>query len=122
MSNTDIAKCFGKAFFEKDIETVKELVAENYSFKGPMMEMNSREELIGFIENLPFELTEISSSYIEQGNQVVKICRDDFTVPPIGPQDMCEVLTFENGKIVKAQLFYDTAPFPKPDEQSERAA
>ncbi len=122
MSNTDIVKRFAQAFFDKDIDTVKELVAENYSFKGPMMEMNSREELIAFIENLPFEVTEINSSYIEQGNQVVKICRDDFTVPPIGTQDMCEVFTFENGKIVKAQLFYDTAPFPKPENQSEQVA
>lgn len=118
MSNTDIAKRFAQAFFDKDIDAIKDIVAENYSFKGPMMEMNSREELIDFIENLPFEVKEISSSYIEQGNQVVKICRDDFTVPPIGPQEMCEVLTFENGKIVKTQLFYDTAPFPKPEEQA----
>jgi len=116
MSNTDIVKRFSKAFFEKNLEIVKELVAENYRFKGPMMEMNSGEELIGFIETMPMEATEISSTYIEQGNQVIKICNFDFTTPPIGPQDMCEIFTIEDGKILKSQLFYDTAPFPKPKE------
>lgn len=121
MSNVEIVKRFSKAFFDKDIDTVKEIVAENYRFKGPMMEMNSREELIDFIQNMPMQASEVKSDYIEQGNQVVKVCTCDFSAPPIGPQDLCEVFTVEDGKIVGNKLFYDTAKFPKPEEACEAA-
>ena len=121
MNNVEIVKRFGEAFFDKDINTVKGIVSENYSFKGPMMEMNSREELIGFIENMPMQASEVKTDYVEQGNKVVKICTFDFTAPPIGPQDMCEIFTVEDGKITGAQLYYDASKFPNPEEAGEAA-
>lgn len=119
--NTEIVKCFAKAVLDKDVDAIKEIVAENYRFKGPMMEMKSREEMISFVQNLPIQAKEIESDYIEQGNRVVKIFKFDFTVPPIGTQEMCEIFTLENDKIVSVKLFYDASKFPKPEETNQAA-
>lgn len=118
MSNTDIVKKFSDAFCRGDIGAIKQVVAENYSFKGPMMQLEGREALIAFIENMPMVMSEKNSTYIEQGDTVVKQCRFEFSVPPIGLQEMCEVFTLKDGKITKAQLYYDTAAFPKPEQQA----
>jgi len=109
MSHTDIVKSFSKAFFGKDIATINSIVAENYWFKGPMMEINSREELVGFIQDIPMEGEEVQADYIEQGDKVVKVYTCDFSAPPVGRQELCEIFTITDGKIAGNQLFYDTA-------------
>ncbi len=121
MSNIDIIKRFSEAFFDKKIEIINEVVGEDYWFKGPMMQMSSREELIGFIQNMPLYAKETSATYIQQGDMVVKNYTCDFSTPPIGEQELCEIFTVKDGKIIGNKLFYDTAPWPKPDEQGEQA-
>lgn len=109
MSHTEIVKRFGRAFFEKDIDAINSIVAENYWFKGPMMDINSREELVDFIRSMPMEGEEIQADYIEQNDKVVKVYTCDFSVPPVGCQELCELFTITDGKIAGNQLFYDTA-------------
>lgn len=118
MTNTEVIKRFSEAFGKRDAETINELVVENYVFEGPMATINSRNELIEFMQNMPMEFTESEHTYIEQNNKVSKSFVVDFAVPPIGAVDMCEVFTLEDGKITHAKMFYDTALFPKPEEQA----
>ena len=83
-----------------------------------MATINSQNELIEFMQNMPMEFTESEHTYIEQNNKVSKSFVVDFAVPPIGAVDMCEVFTLEDGKITHAKMFYDTALFPKPEEKA----
>lgn len=113
MINKAIAQRFSTAFHAKDEATIENLVAEDYTFKGPMMQLNSRAALIDFMRNMPFNCSEKTSRYLEDGNTVVKICEVSFTVPFNGNVPMCEVFTLKDGKITNDELYYDTALFPK---------
>ncbi len=118
MNNTEVIKRFSEAFRKKDIETICDLVAEDYLFEGPMATISSRDGLIEFINNMQMEFSESEHVYIEQGDKVSKSFVVDFSVPPIGGVDMCEVFTLLNGRITHAKMFYDTSLFPKPEDQA----
>ncbi len=65
------------------------------------------------MEKMPFACTDKSVRYFQDGNTVVKVFDVEFTKPFQETVSMCEVLTFEDGKILESRLFYDTAPFTK---------
>ncbi|MBI4005999.1 MAG: nuclear transport factor 2 family protein [Gammaproteobacteria bacterium] len=114
MSNLiETVKRYSKAFHTRDFETIRNLLHKNYRFKGPLMKMNGTEELIAFMENMPFECDEKNVRYVQDGNVVVKIFDTVFSKPFKDTVSMCEVLVFEGNRIKKCELFYDTAPFPK---------
>ena len=109
----DVAIRNSAAFHKKDGAAMRSTLHPNYQFKGPMMEMNGPEECVAFMENMPFTCTDKNVRYFQDGNTVVKVFDVVFTQPFQETVSMCEVITFEGGKILKSELFYDTAPFTK---------
>ena len=114
MSNLiDVAIRNSEAFHKKDSAGLRSTLHPNYHFKGPMMEMNGPEECITFMENMPFMCTDKNVRYFQNGNTVVRVLDVVFTKPFQETVSMCEVITFEDGKILNSELIYDTAPFTK---------
>ncbi len=109
----DVAMRNSAAFHKKDSAAMRSTLHPHYRFKGPMMEMNGPEECIAFMENMPFECRDKNVRYFQDGDTVVKVFDVVFTQPFQETVSMCEVITFEDGKILKSELFYDTAPFTK---------
>ena len=53
----DVAKQMTAAWEKKDEAAFRACVHENYTFKGPMMEMHSANEAVEFMQRCAFEST-----------------------------------------------------------------
>ncbi len=112
-NNIDIVKRVNKAFETKDIEAAKALLHPKYTFKGPMMEANSPQELLEFMKMCPFSCQSENVSFVSEGNKVVQTFDWVSSAPVKFRMRMCDVMTIEDGKIRSEEMFYDTAKFPK---------
>lgn len=111
----EIIKRYSEAFHARDREAARRTLHAKFYFKGPLMEMRGPDEVIQFMENMPFECNEGNVRYLQDGAVVVKIFDMTITKPFQTTVAMCEILTLEDGKIRESELFYDTAKFPKMD-------
>lgn len=113
MNNIEIVNKLDKAFREKDEATYADLLHPEYTFEGPMMRLNSKEEAVTFMKTCPFSFHNENSQYIVEGGKVIRLFDWVVTAPFEGRFRMAEYLFIENGKVRSTELFYDTAPFPK---------
>ncbi len=114
----DIVHEYYRAFEEKDFEKMRSLLADQYTFKGPMMQCNSADECIEQMKECSFEARHEVVRTITDGKQVVLIFDWTCSKPFQGTFRMCEYLQVENGRIFSAELFFDTAKFPKMDKNA----
>ena len=114
MSNLlETAKKMTLAFSEKNCEAFAECVHEDYSFTGPMMEMNSKQEALDFMKDCPFQAVHDNCEVVVEGQRLVHIFDWNVTAPFEAIIPMVEVMDFEGNLIKKARLYYDTALFPE---------
>ena len=109
----DVVKNYNRAFESKDAEALKPLIHPAYTFKGPMMEMNGRDQMLAFLQTCPFSFKNQNVKFVAQGNTVVQTFDWQMTAPFKASIPMCELLEVENGQIKSGRLFYDTGAFPK---------
>jgi ketosteroid isomerase-like protein len=100
------------AWEAKDEAAMREFLHDDYHFKGPMMELNGPDECIDCMKNFPFEGTNENIEMITEGNKVVQVWDWVITQPFQERIPMVEVLEFEDGKIIKGRMFFDTNLFP----------
>ena len=115
---SEIVDNYYQAFENKDYEKARFLLRDNFKFKGPMMEFESADECIEQMKKCGFEAQHKTIRTITDGSQVVKIFEWTVRQPFQGNFRMCECFQVENGKITSADLFYDTANFPKIDQHA----
>ena len=108
----DVAKRMTKAWEQKDEATFRACLHDNYTFKGPMMEMRSPEEALESMRQCPFEFTSENCEVVTEGNTLVHIFDWKVTVPFQATIPMVEVMNFEGEKVRRARLFFDSALFP----------
>lgn len=107
-----------EAFGRKDWKKVRAVLAEDFTFKGPLMSFNSAEAFIEAVGNLPFEATVEGSRFIAEGNRVAHAFLWKMTAPAKVDIPMCEVFELLGAKIRSAELFYDARLFPTGNVQS----
>ena len=114
----NIVKSYYHAFEENHFEKMRSLLDDRYTFKGPMMEFSKADDCIAQMKEQGFEAWYKVIRTIADGKQVVIIF--DWTVsnPFQGTFRMCKYFQVENGKILFAELFFDTANFPKMDKNA----
>ncbi len=112
-SPVDIVKRMNQAFEAKDTASAKTLLHPQYKFKGPMMEMNSPEEVLGFMQACPFACHSENISIMAEGNRVAQTFDWVSTAPVAFRIRMCSIAQIGDGKIKSEEMFYDTAKFPK---------
>lgn len=116
MSNEiETVKRYSQAFHARDMDVARRTLHPKFSFKGPLMEMNGPDEIVQFMQNMPFEYFESNVRYLQDGPVVVKIFDMTITKPADTTVAMCEILTVEDGKIRNIELFYDSGKLPKMD-------
>ncbi len=108
----DLVKQYVEACGSKDVDTMGSLLHDSFTFAGPCMSFNSKEEMLGFMSQCPFECKHENTTFISEGAKVVQIFDWVVTKPFELTTRMCEVMTVEDGKIRSAELFYDSAKFP----------
>lgn len=112
-TSKEIVKKYATAFLNKDKETARALLHNDYTFIGPMMQLSSADEAMAMLENFPFVASEKNVTLLSEGDLVVK--RFDWAVeaPFKAIIPMTEWIDIQDNKIKSCQLFYDTALFPK---------
>ncbi len=114
----DIVDTYYRAFEEKDFDKARTLLNDNYKFKGPMMQFNSADECITQMKECGFEASHKIIRTVSDESQVVVIFNWMVRKPFEGTFRMCECFQIKNGKIDSAELFFDTASFPKMDKNA----
>ena len=109
----EIAQKYATAFLGGEKETARALLHDDYTFVGPMMQLNSADEAMGLLENFPFVASEENVTIVTEGNLVVKKFDWKVTAPFEALIPMTEWFDIQDGKIKSCQLFYDSALFPK---------
>ena len=109
----EIIKKLNKAFETKDQSAFGSLLHPKYTFKGPLMQMNSPQEAVGFLANCPFKAKSENVQFFVSGNTVTQLFDWVVKEPFNGTLRMCDVITLKDGKIYAEELFYDSAKFAK---------
>ena len=109
MNNKEIIKTYLKAQIDHNSKLCRELLADNFHFKGPMEEhfdansfMNSFEKFIMVIKNIEIE------QLIVEDEDVVAIYNFTTDIPNVENTRTAELFTIKNNKIIKSRLFFDT--------------
>jgi hypothetical protein len=108
----EMAKRMNKAWQEKDESMFRACIHDDYTFKGPMMEMRNANEALEFMRECTFEHTTENCEVVIEGNTLVHIFDWKVTAPFQKTIPMIEVMEFEGDKVKRARLFFDSALFP----------
>lgn len=112
MNSVDTVKAYNEAMESKDMTRVRELLADDFSFAGPMMTVEGADAFVEFMSGGPFEASQETIQFVANGNSVAHVFLFRMTAPETAEIRMCEILGVTGGKIDSSQLFFDTAKFP----------
>jgi len=110
--NIELIKKYNEGFANKDMQAVRALLNDDFTFNGPMMQFNSPDEMIAGLQNCPFEASHALKHIIEQDNHVVQIFDWVVTAPFEASIEMCEHLQIKDNTIIAGNLYFDTAKMP----------
>jgi ketosteroid isomerase-like protein len=114
MTLAETVKSYYEAVESKDMSLLRELLAPDFSFEGPMMTFDGADAFIRFMESAPFEASHETIQMVSDDNSVAHVFLFSITAPAEAEVPMCEIFDLADGKIKSARLFFDTAKFPMP--------
>ncbi len=117
----EVAKRMTKAWQEKDESTFRACIHDDYTFRGPMMEMRSANEALECMKQCAFECTTENCEVVAEGQTLVHVFDWKVTAPFQATIPMVEVMEFESDKVKRARLFFDSALFPEEVKQQMMA-
>ena len=101
------------AFTSGDMETAQSLIADDFAFNGPMMQVEGKQAFFAGIT----QLTPIIRGFkmlrqFEDGDEVCSIYDFEIETPAgAGSVTMSEWCTVRDGRLASARLVFDTAAF-----------
>ncbi len=115
MSNQKVVKTFLNGFNDPSKITASlDLLADNYKFKNPMVELNSKTEFIALAKEIGSVITGINIiSTAENGNWVAAYYEFKSSIPGVESNLATEWFRIENGKIKESHLIYDASEWRK---------
>jgi ketosteroid isomerase-like protein len=111
MSPAETFRAYLDCFTSADLDGVAELLTEDFSFEGPMLQVNSRQAFLdGTTQLLPIVRGyEMRRQWVE-GDEVCSIYDFEIETPAgAGSIPMAEWNTIRDGKLASARLLFDTA-------------
>ena len=115
---TQTATAYLNAFEQGDFETARSLLADEFSFNGPMMQFEGADQFLGAIKEMSFGGEFVERWFLETGDTVVMQFRFNLESPAPASVPMCEVLEIADGRVASSRLYFDTALFPGMDKAS----
>ncbi len=109
----DTVGAFYEAFGSKDFDKLRSLLADDFTFKGPLMSFDAPDAFVTAIREMPFEGNPEDSRFIVDGNSVAHAFVWMISAPAKAEIPMCEVLEVEGGKVRSSELFYDSKLLPE---------
>jgi hypothetical protein len=107
-----IVKQLSKAFETKNVEAYRALLHPKYTFSGPCMQFSNPDEAVAMLGECPMKARSENAQFIASGDQVVSIFDWVVSEPFQATIRMAEHTTIKDGKILRSELFYDSAKFP----------
>jgi ketosteroid isomerase-like protein len=96
-----------EAFGRKDLKKLRETLAADFTFKGPLMAFDDPDAFVEAMGQMPFQATVEGSRFIADGDRVAHAFLWKMTAPAKADVPMCEVFEVATGKIRSSELFYD---------------
>jgi predicted SnoaL-like aldol condensation-catalyzing enzyme len=97
------------------------LLADDYRFKNPMVELNSKTEFISLAQEIGKVLTGVNIiSSAENGEWVAVFYEFTSSIPEVESNLASEWFRLENGLIKESHLIYDASKWRKIYEKMER--
>jgi limonene-1,2-epoxide hydrolase len=112
-SPLEIVQQMSKACQAKDLQTIRRLLHPKYTFRNPMIECHSADEMMSMMGECPFSVRAENVRYAIDGNTVVQMADWVHTKPIAFTLRACSFITVEDGRIRSEEMFFDTAKFPK---------
>jgi predicted SnoaL-like aldol condensation-catalyzing enzyme len=115
MTNQEIVTTFLNGFNDStQIQKSLDLLADDYKFKNPMVELNSKAEFIKLAQEIGAVITGINIINIsENGNWVATFYEFKSSIPGLESNIASEWFKVENGIIKESHLIYDTSEWRK---------
>lgn len=115
MTNQEIVTKFLNGFNNPEqIQESLALLADDYKFKNPMIELNSKEEFIALAQQIGAVITGIEIINIAENENWVAVSYDfKSSVKDLESNIGTEWFKVENGLIKKSNLIYDTVEWRK---------
>jgi len=119
MTNQEIVTTFLNGFNDPtQIYKSLDLLADDYKFKNPMVELNSKAEFIKLAQEIGAVITGINIINIsENGNWVATFYDFKSSIPRLESNIASEWFKVEDGIIKESHLIYDTSEWRKFYEQ-----
>ena len=99
------------AMLNKDFDTVSGYLHDDINFIAPFAEIHSKEEVISAGKMFAAMLQDLQIRSTFASDNEVMLAYDVVFSDPIGKNRAAALMNFENGKITKIELFYDSKPF-----------
>ena len=112
-SNLAIAETYYNEMLAKDFDAMEKHLHLNVHFISPLAELSGKDAVVEAAKNLSGLLGDIEiRAKFSSGNHIMFAY--DFMFPkPIGKLRASVLMDFDDGLILKIELFYDPRPFEK---------
>jgi predicted SnoaL-like aldol condensation-catalyzing enzyme len=122
MTNQEIVTQFLNGFNDPtQIQKSLDLLADDYKFKNPMVELNSKAEFIKLAQEIGAVITGINIINISaNGNWVATFYEFKSSIPGLESNIASEWFKVEDGIIKESQLIYDTSEWRNFYEQMKK--
>lgn len=110
-ANLKAALSYYNAMQAKDFDSMANYLSDDIRLIGPLAEINGKAEVLAAAKNFAGMLKEIQIRSKFSDNHQVMLAYDMIVPEPIGKFRAAALMDFENSKITKIELFYDSRPF-----------
>lgn len=107
-NNMAIAELYYTAMGNKDISVIEKYASDNIRFIGPFAEFQGKQQYLQVSGNFIAEIESLNIRTIVGSGDQVTVIYDVHFPDPIGKIRGAALMDFQDGKVAKAELFYDT--------------
>lgn len=112
MENKALIEQYYSAFAKHDLNEARTMLADNFTFRGPIMEASSADDMMEKMSAFGCDYKSEVHDMLCEKDRVVVNFTCTFSAPFEATLDMCEWFTIRDGKIASSELFYDASKMP----------
>lgn len=111
--NITTAVAYYQAMNNKDLSAMEKYLHPEVRFIGPLADLTGKNAVLGAIKHLVSAFNKLTiRAQFGSGEQVMLAYDIDFPAP-IGVSRAAVLFTFQDGLIIRYELFFDARPFEK---------
>jgi len=107
----DVVAAFQKSLGDQNFEAARDLMQDDFRFKGPFEEFDSPDDYLRSLQGLFGIVERIEPKHMWSSGDQVVVLYDMVTKTPAGTQLIGEWYGIRDGKIAWIRAIFDSAPF-----------